>query len=126
MNLAEYPFLADENIHPDVIDHLRDSGFDLLSVVEAGLIGSSDEKVLQFAFEAGRIVLTHDSDFGTLALAYQQPIIGILYIRPGHIQPSFTIDSLAAILDRTYEITPPFIIVGTRQGQRVHIRARQL
>jgi predicted nuclease of predicted toxin-antitoxin system len=126
LNLAEYPFLADENIHPDVIAHLRDSGFDLLSVVEAGLIGSSDEKVLQFAFEAGRIVLTHDSDFGTLALAYQQPIIGILYIRPGHIQPSFTIDSLAAILDRTYEITPPFIIVGTRQGQRVHIRARQL
>ena len=126
MKLAEYPFLADENIHPEVIAHLRDNGFDLLSVVEAGLIGSSDEKVLQFAFEAGRIVLTHDSDFGTLALAYQQPIVGILYVRPGHIQPAFTIDSLAAILDRTYEITPPFIVVGTRQGQRVHIRARQL
>lgn len=109
MNLAEYPFLADENIHPEVVAHLRDNGFDLLSVIEAG-----------------RIVLTHDSDFGTLALAYQQPIVGILYVRPGHIQPSFTIDSLTAILDRTYEVTPPFIIVGTRQGRRVHIRARQL
>jgi hypothetical protein len=69
LNLAEYPFLADENVHPGVIAHLRDSGFDLLSVVETGLIGSSDEKVLQFAFEAGRIVLTHDS--------------GLWYVGPG-------------------------------------------
>ncbi len=126
MNLAEYPFLADENIHPEVIAHLRDSGFDLLSVIETGLIGSSDEEILQFAFEAGRIVLTHDSDFGTLALAYHQPIVGILYVRPGHIEPSFTIDSLTTILGRTFSVTPPFIIVGARQGQRVHIRARQL
>lgn len=126
MNLAEYPFLADENIHPNVIAHLQDSDFDVLSVIEAGLIGSPDEEILQFAFETGRVVLTHDSDFGTLALAYNQPIVGTLYIRPGHIQPSFTVDSLTAIFDRTFEVTPPFIIVGTRQKQRIHIRARQL
>ncbi len=126
MNLAEYPFLADENIHPDVIAYLRDLDFDMISVIEAGLIGSSDEPILQFAFAAGRVVLTHDSDFGTLALAYHQPIVGILYVRPGHIQPSFTIDTLTAILNQTFELEPPFVIVGTRRAQKVHIRARQL
>lgn len=126
MKLAEYPFLADENIHPDVIAYLREQSFDVLSVFEAELVGSPDEAVLQFAYEAGRVVLTHDSDFGMLAIAYHQPMTGILYVRPGHIQPSFTIESLTTILNQTFEVEPPFIIVGTRKGQRVHIRARQL
>ncbi|MCP4416558.1 MAG: hypothetical protein GY805_08045 [Chloroflexi bacterium] len=126
MNLFEYPLLADENIHPEVVSYLREQGFDLLSVVEAGFGGKPDVTVLQLAFETGRIILTHDSDFGTLALVQQEPIIGILYIRPGHIEALFTIDSLDAILDQTFEVEPPFIIVGIRKGQRVHIRARQL
>ena len=68
MNLFDFPFLADENIHPDIVAYLRQDGLDITSISEQGHFGLSDTNVLRQAFRAGRIVLTHDSDFGSLAL----------------------------------------------------------
>ncbi len=66
MNLFDFPLLADENIHPDVVAYLRIEGFDINSIAEQGRFGLPDTNVLRQAFRAGRIVLTHDSDFGGL------------------------------------------------------------
>jgi len=72
-----------------------------------------------------RVVITHDSDFGGLAVLNSQPYIGIIYLRPGHIRPEFTIQTLQAIQSRTLEVTPPFIVVAERTGNNVKIRLRQ-
>ena len=68
MNPLEFPLLADENIDPDVIAFLRQCGKDVQSIAEEGLFGLSDLAVLRRAHEAGRAVLTHDSDFGSLVI----------------------------------------------------------
>jgi predicted nuclease of predicted toxin-antitoxin system len=125
VNLFEFPLLADENIHPDVIAYLRLDGLDVTSISEQGHFGLSDVKVLRQAFRAGRIVLTHDSDFGSLALMGAE-FVGIRYLRPGHIRAEFTVQMLQAIRDREVDVTPPFIVVAERTGENVKIRIRKL
>lgn len=124
MKALDFPLLADENVHPEVIDFLRKAGLDVMSVSEQGQFGLPDSQVLQQATEAGRVVLTHDSDFGGLALMGAQ-FIGIIYIRPGHIRTEFTIKTIEAVRDNAPEVTPPFILVAERTGDTVKIRVRQ-
>jgi len=121
----DFPLLADENVHPDVIEFLREAGLDVESVSEQGKFGLPDTKVLQQASEADRVVLTHDSDFGGLALLGAK-FVGIIYLRPGHIRADFTMKTLEAIRNNAPEVTPPFILVAERTGDIVKIRVRQL
>ena len=125
MKALDFPLLADENVHPDVIEFLRKAGLNVESVSEQGKFGISDTQVLLQATNAGRVVLTHDSDFGGLALMGAK-FIGIIYVRPGHIHADFTIKTLEAIRDNAPEVTPPFILVAERTGDTVKIRVRQL
>jgi len=125
VNPFDFPLLADENIHPDVIEFLREAGLDVESVTEQGKFGLPDTKVLQQASEADRVVLTHDSDFGGLALLGAK-FVGIIYLRPGHIRADFTMKTLEAIRDNAPEVTPPFILVAEQTGDTVKIRVRQL
>ena len=125
MNLFSYPFIADENIHPVVVKELRQQEIDISSVVDEGLVGQPDNDILQFAHQSGRVVLTHDSDFGTLSIAQQQPFTGIVFLRPGHIQPQFTLDTLSSIKNKNIDVTSPFLVIATRQQNAVRIRVRQ-
>ena len=125
MKVLDFPILVDENIHPEVINFLRKAGLDVQSISEQGELGLLDTQVLQEATEAGRVVLTHDSDVGGLALMGAK-FIGIIYLRPGHIRADFTIKTLEAIHENSPEVTPPFILVAERIGDRVKIRVRQL
>ena len=47
MNALDFPLLADENVHPEVIDFLRKAGLDVASVSEQGQYGLPDTQVLQ-------------------------------------------------------------------------------
>ena len=125
MKALDFPLLADENVHPDVIVFLRKAGLDIESVAEQGKLVLPDTQILQQANEAGRVVLTHDSDFGVLALMGAK-FVGIIYLRPGHIRADFTIKTLQAIRNNAPEVTPPFILVAERTGDTVKIRVRQL
>lgn len=125
MKALDYPLLADENIHPDVIAFLRRAGLDVESVADEGLFGLPDAHVLLQATESGRVVLTHDSDFGGMAV-FGAKFVGIVYLRPGHIHSEFTVKTLEAIRDNAPEIRPPFILVAERTGDIVKIRVRQL
>ena len=125
MKALDFPLLADENVNPEVIEFLREAGLDVESIAEQGKFGISDTEVLVQATEAGRVVLTHDSDFGGLALMGAK-FVGIIYIRPGHIRADFTMKTLEAIRDNAPEVTPPFILVAERTGDTVKIRVRQL
>lgn len=125
MKALDFPLLADENVHPDVIAFLRKIGLDVDSVAEQGQFGIPDTQVLENATDANRVVLTHDSDFGGMAVIGAK-FTGIIYLRPGHIRADFTIKTLEAIRDNAPEVTPPFILVAERTSDIVKIRVRQL
>ena len=126
MKPLDFPRLADENIHPQVVSYLRRRDHDIRTLNELASLGISDTQVLQIAYQSGRVVLTHDSDFGRLAVTRREPIFGIVYLRPGHIQSRFTIETLNAIHLMSLDISPPFILVAERSGKRVNIRLRNL
>jgi predicted nuclease of predicted toxin-antitoxin system len=125
LRLRDFPFLTDENIHPQVLISLRNDGFDVLDVKESRLTGSSDLVILRRACAEGRVVLTHDSDFGQLAVAALEPMVGIVYLRPGHFDPGFTLDTLGTLFELAPEVKIPFILVAERSASRVKIRIRQ-
>lgn len=125
MKALEFPLLTDENINQNVISFLRDIGLDVESIAEQGKFGLRDIEVLKQATDAGRVVLTHDRDFGGLALM-GEIFVGIIFLRPGHIQTDFTIKTLEAVRDNSPDVTPPFILVAERTGNIVKIRVRQL
>ena len=126
MKLQDFGLLTDENIHPAVVAELRTMGFDIFNVCEKGLFGVDDSTLLDLARSAGRLVVTHDSDFGTLSVARMEPLVGILYLRPGHIDPEFTMQSLRSILAMEMDLMPPFILVAKRTGTTVKVRVRNL
>lgn len=126
MTLQSQRLLTDENVHPDVVRFLEQEGFDGLDVKRSGLVGSTDLALLQRAADEERTVVTHDHDFGTLAIAAQQPFYGILYLRPGHLDPAFTVASLRAVFSADLSPRPPFVLVAERQHEHVKIRLRHL
>jgi predicted nuclease of predicted toxin-antitoxin system len=125
MELAEFSFLADENIQPAVIAFLREQGLDVFSFPEQGKFGLSDADILRFAVEENRIVLTHDSDFGGLVILNEQSFVGIVYLRPGQIQAEFTIETIRTLFEQVKDVQIPFIIVAERSRENVRIRLRQ-
>ena len=120
MRLADCRWLTDENIHPEVISHLRGRGLDVLDVREQGWRGRSDAEILEEAHREGRVVLTHDGDFGTLALLGRRPVVGIVRIRPGHIRPRVTSEALDRLFALDLDPSPPFLVVVQGGLVRLH------
>ena len=125
MKLADFGLLTDENIDAQIVTFFRSQSFDVRDVKEDGLAGSEDVTLLRLATAENRVVITHDSDFGTLAIAAGEPYLGLIYLRPGHFKPEFTVGTLQTLLRQNPELTPPFIIVGVRSGSSIKIRLRQ-
>ena len=73
--------LTDENISPRVVAFLRQRGHDVLDVKEHGWQGKSDVFLLRRAWKAQRVIITHDRDFGTLAIDQHEPCYGVIYLR---------------------------------------------
>ena len=126
MKLREFPLLTDQNIHGDVVTFLRYEGFDVADVAQMGLIGATDDVILTHALAEGRVVVTHDGDFGTLTIPQGSSFVGIVYLRPGHTGAQPTIDSLRQLLAVDVDVQPPFIVVVKRTGNTVSIRVRQV
>ncbi len=126
MKLRDFGLLTDENIDADVVAFLRQTGFDVWDVCDNGLQGTTDVDLLRRAFADNRIIVTHDADFGTLAVLGGEPVIGIVFLRPGHIDPQFTIKTIEAVLAADPDVTPPFLLVAKRTGTSVAIRVRAL
>lgn len=125
MKLFACKMLADENIHPKVVQLLRQRGCDIEDVFTAGLAQQPDDVILAEARKNDRIVLTHDRDFGRLAVLGRQPFQGIVFLRPGHIDAQFTVATLQAIDAQEFDFSPSFILVARRRGNHVQFRLRR-
>lgn len=81
MRFHQLRILADENISPKVVAFLREHGIDVLDVKEQGWQGRSDDELLETAYQESRWMLTHDADFGMLAIHEGKPCFGIVFLR---------------------------------------------
>ena len=126
MRLTEFALLTDENIDPVVVQTIRSLGFDVRDVCEEGLQGATDLTLIREAFADDRVIVTHDSDFGTLAIRDGESIVGIVFLRPGHINSIFTVQTIKTLLAQDLEVDPPFLLVARRTGLDVAIRYRPL
>lgn len=126
MRVLDFPLLADENLHPGVVKGLRTRGRDIRTVHDEGLQGGEDLAILRRASHQGRVVLTHDGDFGILAIRGGAPVVGIIYLRPGHISPMVTLEMLDAVNTELAEVKPPFLAVAQRARRTIRVRIRQL
>lgn len=105
------PLVADMNITAPVIQFLRSQEVDVVSAFEEGWNLYKDKDILANAHLMDRFVLTHDSDFGHLAVHLKRPITGIILLRPGGRTPDEVISDLQNLLKMPVDWTPPLIAV---------------
>lgn len=125
MKLFACKLLTDEIIHPSAIQFLRQQGCDVEDVFTLGLGQQSDDAILKESLKENRVVVTHDRDFGRLAVLGRQPLHGIVFLRPGHIDSQYTIATLQAVEARDLDYSPSFILVARRRGAHVQMRLRR-
>ena len=105
------PLVADIDIAVSVIQFLRAQGVDVVAGREESWNRYEDRDILREAHAMNRFVLTHDSDFGTLAVHEGQTITGIIHLRPGNRPSSEVIADLQVLLNTEIDWTPPLIVV---------------
>ena len=59
-------FLVDENLSPKLAGLLQSDGHDVVHVRDIGLASSTDQTVIDTARARDRVLVSADSDFGTL------------------------------------------------------------
>jgi predicted nuclease of predicted toxin-antitoxin system len=125
VKVLEWPLLADENIDARVVQDLRSRGVDVSSVRENARCGLDDASVLALALAAGRVILTHDCDFGTLAIHRGERFVGIVYLRPGDLRPPIVLELLDSLGRIDADVSAPFVVVAERRGGETKIRLRE-
>jgi predicted nuclease of predicted toxin-antitoxin system len=125
MKPLDYPLLADENVQPEVIRRLKNAGKTVSTVFDLNLAGKGDDEILQKAYHKHWCVLTHDGDFGTIAIRNGQPFLGIIYLRPGHYSADFVWETLRYIDSTDLIAVPPFLLIAERRQNAIRIRIRQ-
>jgi predicted nuclease of predicted toxin-antitoxin system len=124
MTFRDFPLLADLNIAPDVVDYLRGEGLDVVSARDQGWDHEDDSVLLTRAVADDRVMLTRDGDFGTLAIQFGLPYLGIVRLRPGNLTSPQTITLIQELILMAPELTVPFILTVKQTDAGVRIRIR--
>ena len=79
---VEIKYYTDEHIPSAVVAGLRRRGINVLTTVEAGMLGATDEAQLALATEQQRVLFTQDDDFLSLHATGIEHA-GIVYVHQG-------------------------------------------
>lgn len=74
-------FLADQCVYRSTIDLLRNLDIDVVTLKDLKAATASDEKVLELAKQAERVLLTNDLDFGQLVFYSLKGHRGVVILR---------------------------------------------
>lgn len=114
-------FLADENFPLSSIKLLRNSGHNVIIVLEE-TPGGKDSHILKRAYKENLIILTFDRDYGELIYRHRAfPPCGIVYFRFDPAAPQEPAGILSKILNQKISLIEKFTVI-----ERNKIRQRIL
>lgn len=111
--------LTDENVSPRVVAFFRTRGFDVRDIKEMGSFGLSDREILALAHSEQRVVITHDADFGMLAINQAVPFTAIIYLRLKNHSPAAVINVIDKFLSTGFDVAIGMLIVIEEERVRV-------
>jgi predicted nuclease of predicted toxin-antitoxin system len=117
-------FLVDANLSPGVADRLRLAGHDAVAVREIGLQDADDDTILDAALADDRVVVSHDTDFGTLLALRRASKPSFVLIRSADpLTTTQILELLLSNLDVMADDLDAGAIVTFARG---HLRSRRL
>ncbi len=119
-------FLVDNALSPAVAVELNQAGHDAVHVRELGMHAASDEEIFDHAHAEQRVVVSADTDFGTLLAARKQTSPSVILFRHGsQHRPSDQAELLRANLPQLLSALENGSIVVI-QPDRIRVRALPL
>ena len=115
-------FLIDNALSPKVSDQLKEAGFDSVHVRERGLAEADDLIIFDLAAKEGRIIVSADTDFGTILALRKERVPSVILFR-GNVDrwPDKQAERLLANLDQLKEPLSEGCI-ATIELSRVRVR----
>jgi predicted nuclease of predicted toxin-antitoxin system len=117
-------FLANENLHIEIVRGLRQANYEVLFVPELGLAGHKDREILEYSEKNDLIVISGDKDFG--GLTEFGPLWGhgkVILLRYRFINIQRIVKNILEMLNREVEILnkeKSFVVVLSESGYRIH------
>lgn len=116
-------FLIDNALSPILSKNLCDAGYDSLHVRDIELQTACDEVIFKQAIEDDRIIISADTDFGTLLALWQQTKPSIILFRRGiERRPQQQLTLLLANLARLQEALEKGCIIVIEE-HRIRLRS---
>lgn len=115
-------FLIDNALSPIIAQGLQKTGFEAIHVRDIGLHAASDSVIFEHAFKNDRIIVSADTDFGTLLALRQSDKPSVILFRCTNKQPQ---SQLSLLLSHLSEIKDALIAgsVVVFEDNRIRIRA---
>ncbi len=114
-------FLADMGISPRVVSTLRERGHEAIHLQEQGLGKMPDGDILAKALTEGRVLLTHDLDFGELLAASGGRLPSVIIFRLRDMRVDNVKFHLFSILDKQSDALEKGVVCSVSE-RKVRIR----
>lgn len=113
-------FMANENIPMDVVNKLREAGYEFIRSdgVRKGL---SDKEIIQIAQKENRILVTFDKDFGEFVFKKKFQVEGIILLRIKPQSSVYIFDRIQKLFNSEIDIKGKFIVL-----EKDKVRVREL